>query len=364
MTWPHRLALLASAILLVLSAAGMLPWGIAVIVTSVVIVTLVRRYPLWQGAAYGISVGAFAVAGFFDPAWFTSWDLPGWTGRDSFELKFLIVPLLQIIMFAMGTTLSVQDFQRVAVRPWGVGLGLALQFSIMPLVGWLLARAFQLDPMLAAGVVLVGCSPGGVASNVIVFLARGNVALSVTMTAVSSLAAPIATPLLMQLIVGGEASIDAWKLAQDIAWLTVIPVLGGLVVHHLFARQLTWLADVLPILSIVAIGLIVGIVTAAERDDLWAAGVAVAVVVVLHNGLGFVLGYTLARLCRLSVTDARTVSVEVGLQNSGLAASLAATSLQSVASALPAALFSVWQNLAGSLLAGWWRQGETFETAK
>ncbi|GAB3621293.1 bile acid:sodium symporter family protein [Glutamicibacter endophyticus] len=270
-------------------------------------------------------------------------------------LSGLINPMLMVIMFGMGLTLTFPDFALVAKNPWPVAGGVLAQFLVMPLLGWAVAAVLQLDPMLAAGIILVGCAPGGTASNVVSYLARGDIALSVAMTSVSTLLAPIFTPLLTLWLAGQYLPVDAGSMALSVVQIVLIPIIGGLVVRALFQKLVQRLVPALPWVSVLAIAFVVTIVVAASAQTLFAAGWLVLLAVVIHNGLGLLLGYGIGRVLRLPEASRRTVSVEVGMQNSGLAAGLAKQYFAPEA-ALPGAVFSVWHNLSGALVAAYWRR--------
>jgi BASS family bile acid:Na+ symporter len=270
-------------------------------------------------------------------------------------LTGLIVPVLGIIMFGMGMTLTGEDFRRIARRPGDVAVGAAAQYGIMPLTGFLLARVFQLDPMLASGVVLVGSCPGGTASNVITYLARGDVALSVTMTSVTTLMAPFMIPLLMYVFAGQWIHVPALDLFISTVEIIILPVVLGAGLRFILGKRIEHVLPVLPGVSSLSIIFIVGVIVAANAASIAKVGPAVAVIVILHNVTGLVLGYSAARLSGMDVTKARAVSIEVGMQNSGLAVALANLHFSPLA-ALPAAIFSVWHNISGSSIAWWWRR--------
>ena len=268
--------------------------------------------------------------------------------------KSAVNPLLGVVMFTMGLTLRPGDFRLVVTRPLPVALGVVAQYVIMPLTALLLAHAFGLSPELAAGVILVGCAPGGTASNVVSYLARGDVALSVTMTSISTLLAPFLTPLLTLWLAGKYMPLDGAGMAQTIVTIVLLPVIGGLVVRLLLTRVAEALLPILPWLSVLAISVIVAIVVSGSADAMLSAGPLVLLVVVIHNLLGMTLGYGAAAVFRLSIPVRRTTGVEVGMQNSGLAAGLAAQYMDPL-SALPGAVFSVWHNVSGALFATWCR---------
>ena len=265
-----------------------------------------------------------------------------------------IVPLLGLVMFGMGMTLTWGNFAEVLRRPGMVLLGTLLQFLVMPAAAWLVARMLGLPPMVAAGLVLVGSCPGGTASNVVCYLARGDVALSITLTTLSTLLAVVATPALTLLYAGAQVPVPAGLMIVAIAKVVLLPVVAGLVVNQLAGRRLAALQHLFPLLSVMAIVVIIAIIVALNHAHLAAMGPAVAVAVVLHNGIGLAAGYWVPRLLGRDERTCRTLSIEVGMQNSGLGVALAVKYF-SAAAALPGALFSIWHNLSGSLLAGWWR---------
>jgi BASS family bile acid:Na+ symporter len=310
------------------------------------------RLPNLHGLGFALSVAAAVALAMVWPELFRTW--------GSFETRVLIVPLIQLIMFGMGTTLSVADFARVLKMPWPVLVGIVLQFGVMPFVGWLLATGFGFPPLVAAGVVLVGSCPGGVASNVITYLAGGNVALSVTMTASSTLLSPLMTPLMMKLLAGQFVPVDFWQMMLSIIKMIVVPIVLGLIANRLLHGRAPWIKRGLPFVSMAGIAIIIGIITSLNRDTL--ADVALAllvVVVVVHNAVGYVLGYGGARLLGLSERDARTVAIEVGLQNAGMATGLAMSPLNSPEAGLAPAIFGPWMNVSGAVLASFWRRRPT-----
>ncbi|MGJ5591373.1 bile acid:sodium symporter family protein [Micrococcus lylae] len=264
---------------------------------------------------------------------------------------------LGIIMFGMGLTLTWPDFTLVFKRPLPILLGVVAQYAIMPLLGLGVALILELPPELAAGVILVGSAPGGTASNVVAYLSRADTALSVTMTSVSTLLAPLLTPLLTLWLAGQYMDVDAGAMAMSIVNIVLLPVLGGLVVRMLLRRAVEIVLPALPWISVVFISLVAAAVVGNSAETVLSAGFLVLLAVVLHNGLGYALGYAGAHLCGLPRPSARTVSIEVGMQNSGLAAGLAAQYL-SPAAALPAAVFSIWHNLSGAVLAMVFRRSD------
>jgi BASS family bile acid:Na+ symporter len=264
-----------------------------------------------------------------------------------------IIPLLGVVMFGMGLSLLPRDFSAVARRPVVVVLGVALQYGLMPLIAWVLAQSADAPPELAAGLVLVGACPGGTASNLVCYLARGDLALSITLTACSTLLAVVATPFLTWLYIGQTVPVPVWSMLLSVLEVVMLPVLGGVLVNRLLGVHLAGLKRVFPLISVAAIVIIIAIVVALNRDRILAIVVGTALLVMLHNGLGLAGGYWGGRLLGLDLRTSRTLAIEVGMQNSGLAVALA-TQYFSAATALAGALFSVWHNLSGSMLAAWW----------
>jgi BASS family bile acid:Na+ symporter len=375
---------------------------------------VLRMQETLRGFAFTAWVLAFVAACMLWPKAFGQW--------FGYDLKSLIVPLVQIIMFGMGTKLSGQDFVRVLVLPRPVLIGVALHFGVMPLTGYSIARLFGFPPEVAAGVVLIGSVSSGVASNVIVYLARGNVALAVTVTACSTLVSPFMTPLLMKTLAGRMVPIDFVAMMIEVFNMVIVPVIAGLIAHRIIfgsdrwaesARHLgivvlcgfvmalgfgivpgqipgslatltrgavigftliglvaltklvvtvwlrgpsDWMDKVLPLVSMSGICLIIAIIGARSRDRLLAVGPALIIAAILHNAVGYLLGYWLARAVRLDEGACRTIAVEVGMQNGGMATGLAMSVLKSADAALAPAIFGTWMNISGSVLASWWRR--------
>ena len=290
------------------------------------------------------------------PLWALLGSMLAWMAPAGFiPLKALIVPLLGIVMFGMGMTLTGNDFLNVLRRPFPVLLGVAMQFLLMPLAAWALATAAGLPPQLAAGLILVGCSPGGTASNVICYLAKGDVALSITLTTASTLLAVVATPLLTLFYAGETVPVPALDILVTVFKIIFLPVMLGVMVNHFFHRALLPVRRIFPLLSVLSIVLIIMIIVALNHGSLASVASSVAAVVVLHNVIGLLGGYWLPRWLGRDTRECRTLAIEVGMQNSGLAVALAVKYFSATA-ALPGALFGIWHNLSGSLLAGIWRR--------
>lgn len=268
--------------------------------------------------------------------------------------------LLGVVMFGMGLTLNLHDFRIVFSRPKDVITGCLAQFTVMPLLAWALVRLFSLDEALALGVVLVGCCPGGTASNVITYLAKGDLALSVGMTGVSTLLAPLLTPLLTWTLAGKSIQVDVASMFLSILWVVILPIAVGLLVKWLWPRFTQRTTDYLPALSSLVIAAIVAIVIAANAEKLLAGGLIIVLVVMIHNVCGLSLGYLIGRLLRLPESKKRAISIEVGMQNSGLASSLATLHFAAYPLAtIPGAIFSVWHNLSGAAVAWLYRRQQT-----
>lgn len=291
-------------------------------------VTVFPVLVLVAGAAGLVSPGAFA----------------GWTSSVPY--------LLGTVMFCMGLTMTPLDFRGVAKRPWAVAIGLVAHYVIMPGLGWLIAHLLGLPPQLAAGVILVGCAPSGTASNVVTFLARGDVALSVSVATVSTVLAPLVTPPLTLLLAGAYLPVDAGSMMTDILKTVLLPVLGGLLVRLVAGKLVDRVLGLMPWLSSLAVAAIVAAVVAGSASAIKSAAVSVLIAVVLHNGFGLALGYGVGKATGLGRPASRAMAFEVGMQNSGLAASLATAHFSPLA-ALPAAVFSVWHNISGALVAAW-----------
>lgn len=265
--------------------------------------------------------------------------------------------LLGLVMFGMGLTLKLHDFKIVFSRPKDVIIGCLAQFSIMPLLAWGLACLFRLDEALALGVVLVGCCPGGTASNVITYLAKGDLALSVGMTGVSTLLAPFLTPLLTWALAGKTVDVNVASMFLSILWVVILPIVIGLLLKWMWPKFTERVTDYLPAFSSIAIALIVAIVISANAGRLLAGGLLIIIVVILHNICGLSLGFLIGWLLGFSEPKKRAISIEVGMQNSGLASSLATIHFAAYPLAtIPGALFSVWHNISGAIVAYLYRR--------
>jgi bile acid:Na+ symporter, BASS family len=356
MTPLHRIALWASLALLVAATALFAVdrpqiAGPVLVVFFAVAAFGVRGNEKLRGISFGLLIFAAVSFAMCWPAPLVSW--------GEFELSALIVPLLQLIMFGMGTAMSAGDFVGVVKSPKAVFIGLACQFTIMPFVGAGLALAFDFGPEVAAGIILIGASPSGLASNVMAYLGKANLALSVTLTAVATLLAPFITPFYMQWLADQYIPIDTWAMMWSIVQITILPIAAGLIFNHFLHGRTDWLDRLMPKVSMVGIALILMIMTAGGRDNLLEIGLLLIVVALLHNSAGYLLGYWSCRALNLDEKSCRTIAFEVGLQNAGLATGLAQTMGKMATVGLVPTVFGSLMNITGATLATWWRDRPT-----
>ncbi len=306
-----------------------------------------RGFEFLKGFSFTVIIFASVTVAMYYPSYFQE--------INGFDLKNLFVPLLQLIMFGMGTAMSLTDFAGVVKMPKGVLVGVVCQFTIMPFVGYGLATGLGVAPEIAAGIVLIGSSPSGLASNVMAYLAKANLALSVTLTAVSTLLAPLLTPLLMRLLAGEFIEIDTLGMMWSIIKIVIIPVVAGLAFNYFFHGKAKWLDDAMPILSMFGIAYIITIITAAGRDELLTIGFVLILAGIFHNVSGYFLGYWGCRLFGMHERDCRTIALEVGMQNGGLASGIALEMGKVATVGLAPAVFGPVMNITGSSLATYWR---------
>lgn len=307
-----------------------------------------RGFEQLKGLTYSIMIFTGVTAALFYPAYFSE--------ISGFKLPSLITPLIQIIMFGMGTRMSVNDFVGVIKMPKGVAIGIMAQFTIMPLLGFSLAKLSNFPPEVAAGIILIGCSPSGLASNVMSYLAKANLALSITLTTISTLMAPLATPLLMKFLGGTFIEIDVVKMMWDIIKMIVIPIGAGLLFNKLLHGKSKWLDAAMPMVSMIGIGIIITIITAAGRDSLIDIGLILIGLVFIHNTAGYLIGYWFARVFNMNERDSRTIAIEVGMQNGGMASGLAKEMGKIATVGLAPAVFGPLMNITGSILASYWHR--------
>lgn len=368
----------------------------------------VKRSGSTASLTYTVFILAAVSVAMYQPHWFLKW--------GDFELKKLIIPLLQIIMFGMGSQSSLEDFAGIIQNPKGVLVGVVSHYLIMPTIGFVLAISFPLPPEIATGIILVGCSPSGLASNVMAYIARANVPLSVTVTAFSTLLSPFLTPALLQLLAGAFLPVDFWKMVMEIFNITILPIVAGLLFNafaypgqsrrSIAIQILVYLAiillkntialqegsddfiggvlwnsfwflglpalggwifhastggkreimdKVLSTLSMLGITTIIVVITAAGQKSLMQVGLILVIACFLHNVLGYALGYWCCRIVGLSEQSSRSVAFEVGMQNAGMASGLALQMGQLATTGLAPAVFGPLMNTTGSMLANWWR---------
>ena len=300
----------------------------------------IAAFSNFVGRSFAVWVIVFALLGFVLPATFSIF--APW-----------IVVLLGIIMFGMGLTISGKDFAEVVRRPFDVAIGVLSQFIVMPLLAVLLTQLIPMSPEVAAGVILVGCCPGGTASNVMTYLSKGDVALSVACTSVTTLLAPIVTPFLVWLFASQYLPVDAMSMFLSIVKVILVPLALGFILQKVMPGVVKAAIPALPLVSVVGIVLIVAAVVAVNKAAISQSGLLIFAVVVLHNGFGLLLGYFAARFAGLSLAKRKAISIEVGMQNSGLGAALANAHFSPLA-AVPSAVFSVWHNVSGALVAGYY----------
>lgn len=306
-----------------------------------------------KGLSFTVIIFGTVSLALYHPEYFLQW--------GDFKLSNLITPLIQLIMFGMGTSMSVKDFAAVIKTPKGVVIGVLSQFIIMPFLGYTLATLSGLPPEIAAGIVLIGCSPSGLASNVMCYLAKANLALSLTVTSLTTLLAPFITPLLMKLLAGEMVEIDVFKMMWDISKMIIIPIGAGLIFNRLLSGKSKWLDDAMPFVSMFGIAFILTIIVAAGRDSLLTIGPLLVVLVIIHNTCGYLLGYWSGRLFKMPEKDCRTIAIEVGMQNAGLASGIAKEMGKIATLGLAPAVFGPLMNISGSILASWWHNRPTVE---
>src|SRR5258706_10698962 len=305
-----------------------------------------RGFPLLRGLSFTMWIFTAVTCSLFYPEYVT--------GIGSFSFKLLIIPLLQIMMFGVGTTMGLRDFAGVIRMPKAVFIGLAGHFIFMPLIGFTIAHTFGFAPEIAAGIILVGSVPCGLASNVMSYLANANVALSVTLTAVGTLLAPVTTPLLMHLLAGQYIPIDFLAMMWDITQIVILPIAASLLYNHFLGGKFEWLDKAMPLLSMVSIASIIAVITAAGRESLLVVGPLLMLACLIHNVTGYVLGYWMCKLFKMDEKTCRTIALEVGLQNTSLATGLALKMGKVATVGLAPAVFSPIMNISGSSLATWW----------
>ncbi|WP_208419878.1 bile acid:sodium symporter family protein [Paraflavitalea devenefica] len=349
----YRIAFYVAAVLLiaavVLLTKGAVDYGGPLLIAFFIMLSVAfRGFALLKGFAYTAIIFAAVTMALFYPTYFATW--------YGFKLTTLITPLIQLIMFGMGTEMGVKDFAGIIRMPKPVLIGLAGHFTFMPLMGFALARLFNFPPEIAAGVVLIGSMPCGMASNVMSYLANANLALSVTLTAIATLLSPLITPLWMKFLGGQFIEVNVLAMMWDIVKMVVIPIGAGLLFNRYFKGRITWLDKAVPLVSMFGIAFIIVIITASGRNSLVLIGPALIACALIHNTTGYLFGYWVGRLFRLSERDSRTIAIEVGMQNGGLASGLAKEMGKAATLGLAPAIFGPLMNITGSILASWWHR--------
>ena len=349
----YKLALGLAALCLIITliivfTAGLAQAGPVIIAFFILLAIGFRGFETLKGFAYTTVIFAAVTTALYYPSNFIEF--------NGFKFAVLITPLIQLIMFGMGTSMSVKDFVGVIKMPKGVFIGVFSHFLIMPLLGFTLANLSGFPPEIAAGIILIGCSPNGMASNVISYLAKANLALSITITAVSTLLAPLLTPVLMKMLAGAFIQINVGSMMLDITKMVIIPIAAGLIFNKLLRGRDKWLETIMPLISMSGIAFIIVIITAAGHDSLLDIGFKLILLVLIHNLLGYTLGYWSGRLFKMKERDCRTMAIEVGMQNGGLASGLAKEMGKMATVGLAPAVFGPLMNVTGSILASYWHK--------
>lgn len=344
-------ALLGLGILAALASLGCLVFDIAGAATCLMACFILlalgfQGYPILKGFSYTLYIFAASTYALNFPE-----NLVAYQG---FPLKKLVTPLLVLTMFGMGIHMNLNRFVEIVKAPKPILAGIFCHYLIMPGIGVALAMFSDLPPEIAAGIILVGCSPSGVASNVMAFISGGNLALSVTVTAISTLLAPIVTPLLMKLLANQLVPIDFWDMFWHIMEIVIFPVIAGLVYNRYAYGKLKWLDEILPIISMASIIFIVALTVSAGHNTLMTIGWLLILIVLVHNLLGYFFGYKISKWMGINEQDSRTIAFEVGLQNAGLATGIAAKMGYMATMGLVPGIFGSMQNITASILANWW----------
>lgn len=352
--------LLSCSVVLLLLAAGILIIGKGLNATGPFLIGALICFavgglgvPKIKQLGFTIWVFSAVAVGLYYPQYFQQ--------LGSFKFTSLIVPLIQLIMFSMGTEMSLKDFEGVVKTPKAVVIGLISHFTIMPLVGVTLAKIFGFPPEIAAGVILMGSVPSGVTSNVLAFIAKANMPLSVTIAASSTLLAPIMTPFLMKILAGQYIHIDFFKMMLHVVEIIIVPIVLGLIVNKMIRSGIKWLQTIMPIISMCGVLMMLIVIVSSGRDSLLKIGPLLFIASIIHHSAGYLLGYWSGRLLGLDERSCRTISLEVGMQNGGLAAGIALQMGKIATVGLAAAIAVPWMTISGSMLANWWRNKKVKE---
>ena len=354
--------LLAGSAILGIAAIGILIFGNGLNATGpFVIAALVclaiggLGTPKIKQMSFTIWVFVAVAVGMYYPQYFQQ--------ASDFKFTALIVPLIQLIMFTMGTEMNLKDFEAVIKTPRAVVIGLVCHFTIMPIVGFSLAKGFGFPPEIAAGIILIGSVPSGVSSNVLAFIAKANLPLSITIATISTLMAPVMTPFLMKILAGQLVEIDFVKMMLHVMEIIIVPIVLGLLINKMI-RNLKWLKTLMPKVSMLGILMMLVVIISAGRDSLLQIGPLLFLASIIHHSTGYLLGYWSGRLMRLDEATCRTISLEVGMQNGGLASGIAIQMGKIATVGLASAISVPWMTISGSLLANWWRNKPLEEKEK
>ena len=345
------LAFFGIALLVMIFGKSISDAGPYVIGAFVCLATGGKSIPKLNEMLFTIWVFAAVSVGMFYPQYFQQ--------VGDFKFTKLIVPLIQLIMFTMGTEMSLKDFEGVIKMPKAVLIGLVSHFTIMPLVGFTLAKSFGFPPEIAAGIILIGSVPSGVTSNVLAFIAKANMPLSVTIATVSTLMAPIMTPFLMKMLAGQFVQVDFLAMMFHVIQIIILPVVLGLILNKIMRNGVDWLKKIMPIISMSGVLMMLIVIVSSGRDSLLSIGPLLFVASIIHHSTGYLLGYWSGRLLGLDEPTCRTISLEVGMQNGGLASGIAIQMGKIATVGLASAISVPWMTISGSLLANWWRNKPT-----
>lgn len=352
----YKLALIVSVVSLL---AGILIWAVKgleyagpfLIAFFTLLAYGVNGYPTFKGLSFTISILGVVTLAMYYPHLFEEY--------NGFKLSVLILPLVQIIMFGMGTTMGVKDFVELIKHPRSVIIGTIAQFLIMPLAGFMLAKVLGFPAEIGVGLILLGCAPTSVTASLFCYLARANVALAITITSVTTLLAPFVLPFLMKLLAGGSIDIDVLSMMWSMIKIVIIPVAGGLLFNYFLSGKAKWLDAAMPLVSMLGVGLIVAIIIAAGRESLLSIGVLLLVAVMLHGILGYIFGYLFAMIFRMNKGDCRTVSICTGMQNAGLVSGIAQEMGKVATVGLAPAICGPIMGFTGSVIASYWSNKPT-----
>jgi bile acid:Na+ symporter, BASS family len=349
--------LLVCSVVLGLIAVSILIWGSGLLASGLYVIGALVCLAIGGRSISGLHQMSFTIwvmaavsIGFFYPQYFQK--------VGDFKFTGFIVPLIQIIMFTMGTEMSLKDFEGVIKTPKAVLIGLVSHFTIMPLVGVTLAKSFGFPPEIAAGVILMGSVPSGVTSNVLAFIAKANMPLSVTIAAISTLIAPFMTPLLMKLLAGQYVAIDLQAMMIHVAEIIILPIILGLIINRFLRNGVKWLQNLLPKISMLGVLMMMVVIVSSGRDSLLQIGPLLFLSAMIHHSIGYLLGYWSGRLLGLDEASCRTISLEVGMQNGGLASGIALQMGKIATVGLASVIAVPWMTISGSMLSNWWRSRE------